>query len=161
DRWLKAHKNWWNDNNVPQRLDAALTTGAFYTQAIGVGAAFTPYAKLPVNSYGRVTAAMLATQAQDDGLREPQDLLIAATQSGRIYVLRTTANTKVTLIPACEQISQAAMTKTDKAFDSDQTASTKSDAPLDREEAIRQAGDHAFRKCFAERAKKENFFLAA
>src|SRR5262249_22680549 len=29
-RWLKAHAKWWNENNVPQRVDAALRSGAFY-----------------------------------------------------------------------------------------------------------------------------------
>jgi hypothetical protein len=149
DRWLKAHRKWWNDNNVPQRVDAALKSGSFYTQAIGNGAAVMPYVQLPMPAGGKPVAALLVARAQDIGPRAPDELIVSAMRGKRLYVLSTPAAAKMTMIPACEQLWTAALKKAEKMQNSDAG------------ERVREAGDRALHTCFAERAKKESFFPAA
>jgi hypothetical protein len=145
DRWLKAHAKWWDDNNIPKGLDAALKSGAFYTQAIGTGAAVMPYAELQVSA----AAALLVARAQDNGPRAPEELLVSAVRGGRLYVLSVPSKAKVTMIPACERLWTEALNKAEKLQGSDAA------------ERVREAGDRAMHKCFAERAKQESFFSAA
>jgi len=149
DRWLKAHEKWWNENNVPRRVDAALKSDSFYTQAIGNGAAVMTYVQLPVPTQAKPVAAMLVARAQDIGPRAPDELIVSAVRGGRLYVLSTPAAAEVTMIPACEQLWTAALKKAEKVQGSDAA------------ERVREAGDRALHKCFAERAKKESFFSAA
>jgi len=147
-RWLKAHGKWWSDNNIPKGVDAALKSGAFYTQAIGTGAAFTPYVTLPVASATQPTVAMLVGQAQDIGPVAPDELIVAAVRGGRLYLISAPAAEKVTRLPACDQLWNAALKKAEKMQGSD------------AQERVREEGDKAARACFAERAKKETFFSA-
>ena len=149
DRWLKAHRKWWNENNVPQRVDAALKSDSFYTQAIGTGAAVMPYVQLPVTAQGKPAAALLVARAQDIGPRAPDELIVSAVRGGRLYVLSTPTAAKVTMIPACERLWTDALTKAEKMQGTDAA------------ERVREAGDRALHACFAERAKKESFFPAA
>src|ERR1700723_1092145 len=50
ERWLHAHKNWWDKGikNGPQQIGAPLKDESFYTQAISTGAAVVNFATLPI-----------------------------------------------------------------------------------------------------------------
>jgi hypothetical protein len=149
ERWLKAHEKWWNENNVPQQLDAALTTGAFYTQAIANGAAFDPYVTLPITAKTTPAAAVLMGQSQDIGPVTPDRIVVATVQGGRLYIVNAPLRAKVTLTSACLRLWKDAEKKAAKIADSD------------RAERMRAGGDRAFHVCFTERAKQESFFQPA
>ena len=67
--WLRAHKDWWGPAvaNVPQDVDAALKSEAFYTQALNTDAAISKYAELPLP---RPAQAKLAFAMQRMGRHE-------------------------------------------------------------------------------------------
>ena len=68
-KWLRAHRNWWGSKvaNVPQIVDAALKSNAFYTQALNGDAAVSQFAVLPIAKTATATFAfaMLAGRSQD------------------------------------------------------------------------------------------------
>ena len=68
-------RTWWNDNNVPQELDAALQSESFYTQAISTGASVARFAELPLTRPAGTgfADAMLVMQRQDIGAGTPHD----------------------------------------------------------------------------------------
>src|SRR5262249_8383469 len=87
--------------------------------------------------------------AQDIGPRVPAELIVSAVRSDRLYVLSTPAAARVKMIPACEQLWTVALKKAEKMQGSD------------AQERVREGGDRALHRCFADRAKKESFFSAA
>jgi hypothetical protein len=46
--WLREHRKWWRDNNVPQDPANALRHTSFYTQAMSTDAAVFKYVELPI-----------------------------------------------------------------------------------------------------------------
>src|SRR5258708_5914371 len=46
--WLRGHRTWWNDNDVPQDTAKALRHTSFYTQAMSQDSAVFNYAELPI-----------------------------------------------------------------------------------------------------------------
>jgi len=52
ERWLRAHKNWWDKGlkNVPQQIGQALKDESFYTQAISSGSAVINFNALPITA---------------------------------------------------------------------------------------------------------------
>ena len=137
--WLREHRKWWNDNNVPQDPAQALRHTSFYTQALNTDAAVFKFAELPVKkpAAASLVFAMVGTRAQDVGSREANEVTLALLQGGKLYVVRVKAGTKLGPFPPCDEI-------WDKA-------------PQNSPEGLDRA-DRAFRRCFAERAPRDKGF---
>jgi hypothetical protein len=145
DRWLREHKSWWERDiaNVPQTVAAALKTEAFYTQAIGNGAAIVKYAELPVAA---PAAALLIARSQVDDPSPPDEILVSLVRGGRFYLVSTPAKASIATPAMCQ-----------KAWDESQrkSAAVKNE---DRREKLEQAGVAAFHSCFAKLAKDDAQF---
>jgi hypothetical protein len=140
--WLREHRKWWRDNNVPQDPANALRHMSFYTQAVSTDAAAFKSVELPIRkpAAASLAFAMLGTSAQDIGPWEAEDVTVALLQGGKLYVVRVKSSAKIGPFPSCKaQWDQA---------------NKKSQGNPKREER-----DHtAFLRCFAERAPREKGF---
>ena len=96
DRWLREHKEWWGPTvaNVPQDVNAALKSAAFYTQALTTDAAISKYVELPVAkpAKAKLAFAMLVARSQDLGPRTPDELIVTVVRGGRVFVVSAPAN---------------------------------------------------------------------
>ena len=107
-RWLKDHKDWWKADCMPQDVEIALKSEAFYTQGIGIddlGAAFTRYAEIPVTKPTGATfaCALLGVRQQDFGLRTPDRLFVSVVLGKMVFVLSARTTAKITLPAACQR----------------------------------------------------------
>jgi len=162
DRWLRAHKDWWGPKsvNVPQEVTAALTTEAFYTQALQTDSAIFKYVELPVAkpANAKFAFAMLVARAQDIGPRTPNELIVSVVQGGRVFVVSAPANAKVASIPACQKIWDEAQRKAAAAQQPHIDSEMKNEKLSEQRERIGQDGDTAFHRCFAQQAKSQGYF---
>jgi hypothetical protein len=156
--WLREHRNWWRDNNVPQDPAKALGHASFYTQATGTGAATVKYVELPIKkpAAASLAFAMLGTTSQDVGPSEPEDVTVALLQGGKLYVVRVNASAKIGPFPRCQALWDATMKKSQQEFERHRDK-PNARAPS-RQASIEEEGDAAFRRCFAERAPREKGF---
>jgi hypothetical protein len=162
--WLRAHKDWWGPTvaNVPQDVDAALRSEAFYTQALKSDAAISRYAELPLPKPAKATFAfaMLAARSQDLGPRTPDELIVSVARDGRVFVVTAPANAKVDPVPACERIWRDASRNAAKAHEAYVASGMKDDKLFEQSTRIEEEGDSAFRRCFAQQAKGRSFVAA-
>ena len=163
DHWLEEHKDWWGPKvaNVPQEVAAALKSEAFYTQALMTDAAIMKYAELAVAKPAKASFAyvMLVARSQDVSPRVPDEIIVSVVGGGRVFVLSAPANAKINPIPACRDIRAAAERKTATARKA--AASAPNDDRLSEQSTrLEEEGDAVFRRCFAERAKRERFYTA-
>jgi hypothetical protein len=156
--WLREHRKWWRDNNIPQDPASALRHVSFYTQAVSSGAAVSKYAELPIKKPAAASFAfaMLGTSAQDVGPWEPEELRAAVLQGGKLYVVRVKAIAKIGPFPRCQAVWDETMKKSQAEFERHQ-ANQNSSKPS-RQMSIEDEGYAAFRRCFAERAPREKGF---
>jgi hypothetical protein len=143
--WLREHRKWWRDNNVPEDQAKALRHDSFYTQAVNADAAVSKFAELPIKkpAAASLAFAMFGMSAQDVGPWEPEEVWVAVLQGGKIYVVRVAAAAKIGPFPACKAVWDRAAKKAEAAADG---------------MAIENEGYAAFRRCFAERAPREKGF---
>jgi hypothetical protein len=163
DHWLAEHKDWWGPKvaNVPQEVAAALKSEAFYTQALMTDAAIMKYAELPVAKPAKASFAyaMLVARSQDVSPRVPDEVIVSVVGAGRVFVVSAPANAKINPIPACQEIRRRAERKTATAREA--AASEPNDDRLpETSTRPEEEGDAVFRRCFAERAKRERFYAA-
>jgi hypothetical protein len=154
--WLRDHRKWWKDKELPDDPAKAVTYPVFYTQAVNSDATMSKYADLPITkpATATVAVAMLVGWAQDTGPWEPDELAVSVMQGGKLYVVRVPAGTKIGPFPACNALWDEAAEKRDKTAEA-QRANPK--AP-DRMMQIENEGEAAYQHCFAERAPKEKGF---
>lgn len=150
--WLRDHRKWWKDNELPEDPAKALAHVAFYTQAVNADAALSKYAELPIKKpqAASIAYATLGGWSQDDGPWEPDELVMSVVQGGKLYVVRVPASTKLGPFPSCQAGWDEAERKSNEAFQ------RKAKAPDGSK--IREDGAAAFRRCFAERAPKDKGF---
>jgi hypothetical protein len=160
--WLREHKDWWGPKvaNVPQEVNAALTSEAFYTQALQTDAAISKYVELPVAkpAKAKFAFAMLLAHTQDVGPRTPDELIVAVVQGARVFVVSAPANAKIEPMPACQQIWREAERKAAAAQDAYIASRLKDEKLSEQRNRLEEEGDAAFHRCFAQRAKSEKFF---
>jgi hypothetical protein len=150
--WLRDHRKWWKDNELPEDPAKALANVSFYTQAVNSDATLSKYAELPIKkpAAASVAYAMFGGWAQDDGPWEPDELVMSVMQGGKLYVVRISASTKLGPFPACKAVWDKAEQKANEAF--------QHKAKVLDGSKIREDGAAAFRRCFAEHAPKEKGF---
>lgn len=136
--WLRGHREWWGDQpssgNVPQDLDNALRSEAFYTQALSTDAAVTKYAEIPLTISGEGVSAhaMLNGRQQDDGPFLPNEIIVSVVVGDKVFILTEPVTAKIQKIKACDQVWDRYRKKAGIATGE---------------------GDKAYRKCFEDRFK--------
>ena len=106
DKWLTAHKTWWGDkNDMPQGLEPALKSEAFYTQALSTDAYFFKFVDIPVTRPAGATFAFatLVGRAQDEGLQTPNEIVVSVLRGSRAYVIVAPAAAKAETTRQCAQ----------------------------------------------------------
>jgi hypothetical protein len=161
-RWIAAHKKWWDDNNIPQEMNAALKSEPFYTQATSSDAAVWHYADIPVATSANATfaTAMLDARRQDVGLETPTELLVAVAGPVRAFIWSAPVNAKISMMPECAEIWNAAQKQADAAYEAYRASDLKDEKKFEDSKTILDKADTEYRKCFAARAKGEPFFAA-
>ncbi|MGO9134482.1 MAG: hypothetical protein ACLP8A_10615 [Methylovirgula sp.] len=137
---------------LPQSLDLALRTEAFYTQAISADAAVVTYGELPMaRPAGALHAvALFAAQTQDESPRSPDEIIVAVVGAEHAIIAVTPIRTKIAPIPACVAIW--------KDLEKKQKALAGKPDTGDKINQMREDADKNYRRCFTERAKTAPFF---
>jgi hypothetical protein len=160
--WMRTHEHWWEKKaRMPQDVERAFKWGSFYTQAMSADAAVDTYAELPVRSpKAKVVVALLVARTQDIGPATPDEVIVAAVQGGRVFVVSAPAAVKVGAIAACDQIWADALKNADAKYTAYQASDPKDEKLFDEHTRMQDEGAAAFGRCFNERAKTESFFAA-
>lgn len=163
DRWLRAHKDWWDKGarNVPQQIGAALADENFYTQAVANGAAVVSFNSLPIAKPPNASFAyaMLAGRTQSEIPDAADQVFVSAVSGGKVYVAYGSIDPKVE-IPACIAIRTGFNEKAEQADDDLRSGKINRKAH-DRLGNLRQKGEDAYKRCFSERAPKQPAFAGA
>jgi len=155
-RWLQQHKNW-VDIELPQDPSVAVKDQDFYSQAVLTDAAVVHYADLPISAPpGAAFAyAMLAARTQSNLPPKADEVFVALSQGGRVFIANTRELKAVGPIPACETIrNDLAKKAADAANSGDPKAQEKADA-------LSAQSEVAFSTCFAAKAPQQTGFAAA
>jgi hypothetical protein len=160
-RWLREHKDWWVAANVPQDVNAALKSEAFYTQALTTDAAVFEYVELPVVKPARAkfAFAMLIARAQTLGPHRPDELIVATMQGGRVFLVSAPTSPKIIPMPLCQKIWQQSERRAVAAETARVASERKDDPPPEQRDQIEEQGDAAYRECFAQQARRQAFFV--
>ncbi len=162
--WLKGHRNWWpGHDNVPQDIAGALRSEAFYTQAVGTGAAFATFAEIPVAAPRKAgfLSVLLAVTRQDIGPWMPNEIILSAVRGDRVYIVREPAAATVAPIPACTALWERYDRERRRALDAYRPTETKRDRALfARATRLEAEGDVAHRRCFARHVGEQDYFPA-
>jgi hypothetical protein len=160
-RWLREHKDWWVAENVPQDVNAALKSESFYTQALTADAAVFKYVELPVAKPARAkfAFAMLIARAQALGPHRPDELIVATMQGGRVFLVSAQTNPTIIPMPLCQKIWQQSERKAVAAETARVASERKDDPHADQRDQIEEQGDAAYRECFAQQARRQEFFF--
>lgn len=149
-KWLAAHRRWWDGkDDISPGPEAALKSESFYSQALNTDAHFYKFGDIPLAMPASATFvyATLVGRAQDVGLQTPNEIVVTLRRGGRLFVVTAPSAATVTAAPTCAQ----GWNRTEK-----QTAS----AGADKEEALRESGYDAYRRCFAAQVPRQSYFAA-
>jgi hypothetical protein len=160
-RWLRAHKDWWSNGNVPQQPGAALKHESFYTQAISTDAAVINFGALPIATPAGATFAygFLAGRTQDAIPDEAGEVFASARANGKVYIAYGSIDPKVQ-VPACSAM-RAGYNKRAELADEKFRLKQIDRKAYDKLGDLRQQGEDAFRRCFTEQAPRQASFAAA
>ncbi len=158
--WLQARRDQTPpDTDVPLDLDEALASEPFYTYALSADAAVERFADIPVNRPKADFAyAMLDERTQDVALGPPNEMIISVVEDGRLFIVTAGVETPLHAIPACDKIWQDYDARAEKAATDYQNSDPQDEALFDKYLSLRDEGDTAFHKCFAEQAKDQDFY---
>ena len=163
ERWLHAHKEWWNNNvkNVPQQIGAALKDESFYTQAVSSGSAVVNFNSLPIAKPAGATFAygMLAGRTQSDIPNAADTVFVAAITNGKVYVAYGSIDPKVQ-VPACIAIRTSYNKKAEQPED-DLRFEKIDRKTYDKLGKLRQKGEDGYKRCFTLNAPKQASFADA
>ncbi len=155
-RWLQEHKNWW-DNELPQDPSAAIKDQDFYSQAVLTNSAIVRYANIAIGAPpGTAFAyAMLAARTQDAIPAKADEVFVALSRGGRVFIANSKDFKAVGPIPACEAIRDGFAKKASDA------AKSNDPAVQDKADALSARSDAEFLKCFGEKAPRQPAFRGA
>jgi hypothetical protein len=163
ERWLRGHNEWWGDKarNVPEKLAAALEDETFYTMTLPNGSAMVSFGTLPIARPATATFAhaMLGARTQDAIPNAADEVYVAALANGKAYIASSTIKPKVQ-VPACIAIRKSYDKKAEKAADDLQFNRIDRKA-YDKLGDIRQQGEDAYKRCFAQRVAQQPSFAEA
>jgi hypothetical protein len=164
DQWFKEHRDNWaiTHTEYPKDATAALASGTFYTFAISADAAFALYAELPIAKPAKAKSAiaLLAARSQDDAPATPNEMIIAVLHETRVFVATAPVAARITPIPACQKVREQAEEKAEAAHLAYRESNLKDQDALDLSTRLREEGETAFLRCYAESAKSQPFFAS-
>lgn len=160
DRWIKSPDGLATDGGaVPNDVRTALSRDEFYTRATSSDAAVGNMGELPVAKPAGVDIvfAMLVARRQDLGPAPASDMLIGAIVPPRVYIV-STPTAKIRMMPPCEKLTKDAEVKADRMLEANEKSPDRKESVVDEADRVREAGDEAMRKCFAERVRSDPAF---
>jgi hypothetical protein len=160
DRWIKSPDGLAADEGtVPKDVRAALAQDAFYTRATSADAAVGNFGELPVTKPAGVdfVFAMLAARRQDFFPAPASEMLIGAIVPPRVYILSAPI-TNIKMMPPCEKLFKDAAIKAEKMYEAIEKSPNQQGTIVDDVDRLRERGDQAMRKCFAQRVKSDPAF---
>ncbi|MFY9692312.1 MAG: hypothetical protein WA776_03120 [Xanthobacteraceae bacterium] len=154
--WLQEHKNW-ADNKLPQDPSAAVKDQDFYTQAVLTDAAIMHYATIAITApLGTAFAyAMLAARTQDALPAKADEVFVALSRDGRVFVANTKEFKAIGPIAPCETV------RNDLTRKAAEAANSNGPTAQDQADALSAQSDAEFLKCFAAKAPQQAGFRAA
>jgi hypothetical protein len=160
-RWMRQPADWRSKSGQTPTVEAALANPEFYTSAVGVDAALSKTADLPIEkpagaSFAR---ALLGGWAQDSGPNPEQEIVVAVLRGGKVYIAQEKARSYKPL-PACEAVWSEAQRKSEETYKKYTDGGAKDRKLMAEYEAIQGGADRAYRACYAERLPKADFFPA-
>jgi hypothetical protein len=103
--WLQAHKDWWKDTPLPVDPQAAFRSDTFYSMAVGMGAAFSGLAELPVDKpAGTAAAALLGSRSNGGVFWPPGRIAVAVMKGGKVHVADVELTTKFAPAAGCDAL---------------------------------------------------------
>lgn len=160
ERWIKSPDGLAaEDGAVPKDLRSALRLDEFYTRATSADAAVGSMGELPVTKPAGAdfVFAMLAARRQDLFPVPASEMLIGAIVPPRVYIL-SAPTAKIRMMAPCEKLFKDASTRADKMLEDNETSANRKESVVDEGDRIREQGDAAMRKCFAQRVKSDPAF---
>jgi hypothetical protein len=160
DRWIKSPDGLAADDGaVPKDVRAALTQDPFYTRATCADAAVGKLGELPVTKPAGVdfVFAMLAGRRQDFFPVPASEMLIGAIVPPRVYILSAPI-AKIKMMAPCEKLLKDAAAKAEKMYEVIEKSPNQQGSVADDVDRLREQGDEAMRKCFAQRVKSDPAF---
>jgi hypothetical protein len=163
ERWLRAHKDWWDKGvkNVPQQIGAALRAESFYTQAISTDSAVINFNALPIGKPGSATLiyGFLAGRTQSEIPDTADEVFVSAQANGKVYVAYGSIEPGVQ-VAACSAVRAGYNKRSDEAYEKFRMKDIDKKA-YDKLGNLRQQGEDAFRRCFTQQAPKQASFAEA
>ncbi|WP_243369104.1 hypothetical protein [Microvirga solisilvae] len=158
--WIKEHETWWNEKSMPQEMESALKSDAFYTQAIAGDVSIARYAELPVSApvEGGFVYAMLSAGRQEYNSQLPNEINVAVVRGDRVFILTQRVEAKIQRIAACDQIWAGYMRKQEEALKA--FRATNDEKYTSESTRLEQEGDQQFRNCFAQKFKDQAAYQA-
>ncbi len=158
--WLREHRAWWEDTQMPAEADAAFRIEAFYTQAINTDAAIVRFVDLPLDVPEKPVVATLGWRTQDTAPNAAGEVFVAAVRGARAFVAVKDLEPPLE-IEACTAPRAAAEKKLEEADSNAPASSDRADEASRNSEKMREQIEAEFKRCFAERAPKEPRFEEA
>lgn len=158
--WIKEHETWWREKPMPQEMESALRTDAFYTQAIAGDVSIARYVELPVSAPAGASFvyAMLGAGRQEFNSQLPNEINIAVLHGDKVFILTQQVAAKIQRIAACDQIWTRYQQKIDEALKAFRTSNDEKD--LERSTKLEEEADQQFRGCFAQKFKEQAAYQA-
>jgi hypothetical protein len=159
-RWIKSPDGLGaDDSTVPKDVRTALTQDPFYTRATSADAAVGNFGELPVTkpTGADFVFAMLAARRQDFFPAPASEMLIGAIVPPRVYILSVPI-TKIRMMAPCEKLLKDASAKAEKMYEVIEKSPNQQGSVVDDVDRLREKGDEAMRKCFAQRVKSDPAF---
>jgi hypothetical protein len=158
-RWLREHQEAEAAEPIPSTVPEALTSEAFYTQAVGLDAAIVRFATIPIAvPPGTIASAMLVRAQQDIGSGAPNEMIVSVVRNGRVFIAIEPA--KAAPIPACEAVWEHFQARASRILAAYQASRFKDEARFGEYEHLNSEGDAHFRRCYNDRAREQAFFPA-
>jgi hypothetical protein len=162
ERWIKSPDGLAaKEGEVPSDLPTALKQDDFYTRASSADAAVGNMGELPVTKPAgtEFAFAMLTGRRQDLVPVPATEILIGAIVPPRVYVVSMPI-AKINVTAPCVKLFKDAEKKADKIVNANEKAANKRDDEVvsDEAERVREQGDDAMRKCFAQNLRSSPTF---
>jgi hypothetical protein len=102
---------------------------------------------------------MLIARAQKLGPHRPDELIVATMQGGRVFLVSASTSPNIIPMPLCQKIWQQSEQRAVAAETARVASERKDDPHAEQRDQIEEQGDAAYRECFAQQARGQEFFF--
>ena len=163
ERWIKSPNGLAAaEGAAPKDVPSALKRDDFYTRATSADAAVGSMGELPVRKTAGVdfVHAMLAARRQDFFPVPATELLIGVIAGSRVYIVSVPID-EIKMMAPCEKLFKDAAARAERLYETNDKSKTPKENVSDVADGMREKGDEAMRKCFAQRVKTDPAFVRA